>query len=122
MPKICLIVADDPMVRRKLRVIIEDLGLDTLEAAGVKQGRKCLESLPAAVLIVQSTISTANGGENLMEVSNDLPARASSRPKVVCFEAQGCRGGFEGGSDVLLRKQDISAETVGNVLRTLQVV
>ncbi len=122
MTKVCLIVADDPMARRGLRLIVEALGLDTLEAAGVEQGRRCLSPLPAVVLVVQSTVPTANGGENLLEVLNDLPASAPSRPKIICFEAQGCRGGFEGGSHMVLRKQDISAENVGGALHTLQVL
>jgi len=117
--KTCLILSDDPTARRKLRLILDELGLDNLEAAGKEQAQKCLEQSPDAIFVVADQLET------FADLINMLPLRNSNtprRPAKILFETP------EGGTGRVypvnhsLRLEDADKETVGFALVDCRVI
>jgi CheY-like chemotaxis protein len=114
----CLIVADDPTARTKLRRIVNGLGIEVLEAASVAQAHKCLDPYPDVVMAVEN----APDGENLFAIFDHLPGRRSpGAPRRVAYEIQNSRGGITN-AHVVARLQDAEVDTVDSTLKSLGVI
>jgi hypothetical protein len=114
--KVCVILADDAMERQKLRLLVEALGFETLEAASVKRAEPCLEASTSVVLVAQSP----NSKEDLRPLLRDrlAPLRSPRGPKAIWF-SQDISIGIPTGADMSRRLKDTTAKSLEEDFRQL---
>lgn len=114
--KICLIVADDPVARTKLRRIFDGLGFDTPEAASVKMAQKCLDPMPTVVVVVENP-----GRESLFDIFGHLPGmHEPDSPKRLALQVPGSAGGNQK-AHITGRLQDVEEDYIRVTLGTLNI-
>lgn len=118
--KTCVLVSDDHLFRNRIRPILQELGFEVLEAAGNKQGAKCLGQEPALAVFAESE---SEGGEDVRDLRHCFGAY---RPKLIYAEASPCRrpGGEMGkiASVVVLKRDFNNFEIVEGTLLGLNLV
>jgi len=115
--RICLIVSGDPTLRRKLCLMAEQYGFETLEAAGATPAQMCIEKHRLVVVV----FGEGENDADTMEAFNRLPSPGNvMRPKTM-FIGTSAAEARERGADIGLEPSlPVDYESFSRHLRSLE--
>ena len=102
-----LIISDEPTVRQKLRVALDGLKFEVLEAAGVDRAAACMSAKPAVAIVVEG--EGERGKEVLQFINCVPPGSGPSRTRVMYYVHGDTPNDYNYQPDVVALKQDLDS-------------
>ncbi|MES2203514.1 MAG: hypothetical protein V4474_04305 [Patescibacteria group bacterium] len=120
--KWALVLSDSP-ARRRLCVMLEELGFEVAEAAGIKRAEQYLTH-GMLVVVEDQPVPHHPGGGNLLDFLKSLKLPSDRKDtKVISVETESSsREGLTKGADVTRRLGELDMARLADTLRSLKVI